>query len=66
MTVEPDLRQCTVAVVGGGPAGLALATELKHRGIEDVLVIEREPTAGGVPRHCGHYDFSLCFHRGGR
>jgi len=49
--------QCDVAVVGGGVAGLSLATELKRLGIEDVLVIEREASAGGVPRHCGHYPF---------
>lgn len=49
--------QCDVAVVGGGVAGLALATELKRLGVQDVLVIEREANAGGVPRHCGHYPF---------
>ena len=50
---------CAVAVVGGGTAGLALATELKQQGIDDVLVIEREASAGGVPRHCGHYPFGV-------
>lgn len=50
---------CTVAIVGGGTAGLALATELKHRGVNGVVVLEREPQAGGVPRHCGHYPFGV-------
>lgn len=50
---------CAVAVVGGGTAGLALATELKQQGIDDVMVIEREASAGGVPRHCGHYPFGV-------
>lgn len=50
---------CTVAIVGGGTAGLALATELKRRGIEDVVIIEREASAGGAPRHCGHYPFGI-------
>ncbi len=50
---------CTVAIVGGGTAGLALATELKRRGLNGVVVLEREHEAGGVPRHCGHYPFGL-------
>ena len=50
---------CTVAVVGGGTAGLALATELRKLGVSDVVVLEREPAAGGVPRHCGHYPFGV-------
>ena len=50
---------CTVAIVGGGTAGLALATELRRRGVDNVVVLERETQAGGVPRHCGHYPFGL-------
>ena len=53
-----------VAIVGGGPAGLAAATRLKERGIDSVAVLDREPAAGGIPRHCGHYPFGLReFHR---
>jgi thioredoxin reductase len=51
--------KCTVAIVGGGPAGLALATELRRLGVDKVVVLEREFEAGGVPRHCGHYPFGL-------
>ena len=55
---------CDVAVVGGGPSGLALATELKRRGVGGVVVLERDREAGGVPRHCGHYPFGVHeFHR---
>ncbi len=50
---------CNIAIVGGGTAGLALATELKRLGVEGVTVLERAPEAGGVPRHCGHYPFGL-------
>ncbi|MDM7933663.1 FAD/NAD(P)-binding oxidoreductase [Tabrizicola sp.] len=53
------LAFCAVAIVGGGTAGLSLATELRHLGVGDVVVIERETEAGGVPRHCGHYPFGL-------
>jgi thioredoxin reductase len=47
-----------VIVIGGGPAGLACALELRRRGI-DVTVLEREQRAGGIPRHCEHPGFGL-------
>lgn len=57
-------RHVEVAVVGGGPAGLAAATRLKERGVASVVVLDREPQAGGIPRHCGHSPFGLReFHR---
>lgn len=48
-----------VAIIGAGPSGLALATELCRLGVKGVVVLEREGEAGGVPRHCGHYPFGL-------
>jgi thioredoxin reductase len=48
-----------VAVVGGGPAGLAAAVELRRRGVDSVLVLEREAEAGGIPRHCAHTGFGV-------
>ena len=49
----------TVAVVGGGPAGLAAARELGRLGVRGVVVIEREREAGGIPRHAAHQGFGL-------
>jgi thioredoxin reductase len=49
----------TVVVVGGGPAGLAAALELRRRDIYDVVVIERESEPGGIPRHARHQGFGL-------
>ncbi len=46
-----------VLIVGAGPAGLAAAIELKKQGICDVLVVDREPEAGGMPRFCHHTGF---------
>ena len=48
-----------VAIVGGGPAGLAAAIELRRRGVGEVVVIEREHEAGGIPRHAQHQGFGL-------
>ncbi len=48
-----------VAIIGGGPAGLSAATELKRLGIARVVVLERELEAGGIPRHCGHPPFGM-------
>ena len=48
-----------VAIIGGGPSGLAAATQLKRRGISRVVVLERETVAGGIPRHCGHPPFGM-------
>jgi len=48
-----------VVVVGGGPAGLAAAIELRRLGVRRVVVVEREAEAGGVPRHTDHTGFGL-------
>ncbi len=53
------VAEIDVAIVGGGTAGLALAAELKRSGVGNVVVLEREDTAGGIPRHCGHYPFGM-------
>jgi thioredoxin reductase len=54
MNADPD-----VLIVGAGPAGLAAAHSLKRHGVENVLVVEREPEAGGIPRFCPHPTFGL-------
>jgi thioredoxin reductase len=50
----PDLD---VAIVGGGPAGMAAAVELRRRGVERILLLEREAELGGIPRDCHHLGF---------
>lgn len=46
-----------VLIIGGGPAGLSAAIELKRQGIKNILVVDREPEAGGMPRFCHHTGF---------
>jgi thioredoxin reductase len=46
-------------VVGAGPAGLAAAIEMRRRGVREVVLVEREPEAGGIPRHAQHQGFGL-------
>ncbi|MGS1109062.1 NAD(P)/FAD-dependent oxidoreductase [Achromobacter anxifer] len=54
-----DALQADVLIVGGGPAGLAAAIACRQAGVKRVTVVEREPQAGGVPRHCGHPPFGM-------
>jgi thioredoxin reductase len=46
-------------IVGGGPAGLSAARRLAVSGVRNVVVLERESEAGGIPRHCGHTGFGI-------
>ncbi len=52
-------REVDVAVVGGGPSGLAAAIALRRAGVARVEVLERETVAGGIPRHCAHTGYGL-------
>ncbi len=42
-----------------GPPGLSAARRLAVSGVRDVVVLEREGEAGGIPRHCGHTGFGI-------
>lgn len=48
-----------IIIIGAGPAGLAAAIEAKKRGVNDILVLEREPNAGGILNQCIHDGFGL-------
>jgi thioredoxin reductase len=48
-----------VLVVGAGPAGLSAAAELRRLGAGTVLVADREPVAGGIPRHSRHTGYGI-------
>ena len=51
------MEKVDVAVIGGGPAGLAAALSARRSGAERVLLIERERQLGGVLNQCIHNVF---------
>jgi len=48
-----------IAIIGGGPAGLAAAVAAKNAGVEDVIIIERDGVLGGILNQCIHNGFGL-------
>ena len=51
-----------IAVVGGGPAGLAAALEAKKNAPEaKIVIIERDSELGGILQQCIHNGFGLHF-----
>ncbi len=51
--------RCDVAVIGGGPAGLAAAIAAQERDARRVLVIERAEELGGILPQCIHNGFGV-------
>lgn len=52
------MKEYDVAVIGGGPAGMAAAAEAAKNGAE-TLVIERDGRQGGILNQCIHNGFGL-------
>ena len=48
-----------VVIIGGGAAGLAAAVACREKGIEDILIIERESDLGGILKQCIHDGFGI-------
>jgi thioredoxin reductase len=53
------VERVRVAIVGGGPSGLTAAAALAGRVDGEVRVVEREDTAGGIPRHSDHVGYGV-------
>jgi NADPH-dependent 2,4-dienoyl-CoA reductase/sulfur reductase-like enzyme len=51
------MEQCDVAIIGGGPAGLAAAVEARNHGAAKVLLLERNQDLGGILPQCIHNGF---------
>jgi thioredoxin reductase len=52
-------RSTDVLIIGAGPAGLSAAASLAPRRPGQVLVLERERAAGGIPRHSDHLGYGI-------
>jgi NADPH-dependent 2,4-dienoyl-CoA reductase/sulfur reductase-like enzyme len=48
-----------IAIIGGGPAGLAAAIAAKKAGVSDILILERADELGGILNQCIHTGFGL-------
>ncbi len=48
-----------LVIIGGGPAGMAAAIAAKQRGVEDILILERDNSLGGILNQCIHNGFGL-------
>ncbi len=59
MTTPETLLSPAVLIIGGGPAGLRAAADLAPRVRGEVLVVERESEAGGIPRHSDHPGYGI-------
>ena len=53
------MRHVQLAIVGGGPAGLAAAIAAKKAGLDDILILERGEALGGILQQCIHAGFGL-------
>ena len=51
--------ETALAIIGGGPAGLAAALAAREAGVEDILILERDSVLGGILNQCIHNGFGL-------
>ena len=59
MSAKLDTGYVDIAIIGGGPAGMAAAVAAYDAGIRDILIIERDNSLGGILRQCIHNGFGL-------
>ncbi|MCD7896124.1 MAG: NAD(P)/FAD-dependent oxidoreductase, partial [Planctomycetaceae bacterium] len=54
------MENIDLAIIGGGPAGLAAALGAHEQGVKDILILERDYNSlGGILNQCIHNGFGL-------
>jgi NADPH-dependent 2,4-dienoyl-CoA reductase/sulfur reductase-like enzyme len=53
------MQKHDIAVIGGGPAGMAAAIAAFDAGTKDVVILDREAKLGGILNQCIHNGFGL-------
>ena len=53
------MKHTQLAIIGGGPAGLAAACAAYDAGLRDIVILERDREPGGILNQCIHNGFGL-------
>ncbi|MGI6505021.1 MAG: NAD(P)/FAD-dependent oxidoreductase [Clostridia bacterium] len=53
------MKQFNLAIIGGGPAGMAAALQAYELGVKDIVILERDNSLGGILNQCIHNGFGL-------
>ncbi len=59
--MQEEVMKRELAIIGGGPAGLAAAAAAVENGVDprEILIFEREPELGGILLQCIHNGFGI-------
>lgn len=53
------MRNVDLVIIGGGSAGMAAAIQARKEGVQDILIIEKDASLGGILNQCIHNGFGL-------
>ena len=53
------MREFELIIIGGGPAGMAAAVAAKKKGLDKIIIFERDSVLGGILNQCIHNGFGL-------